>query len=88
MSEVLGIGAAPRRKEDLRFLTGRSKETIRVLPGFSSGYFRAIVRTIGRAYKGPCRRHGVGYRRAQCRSIGPAGFLVRLLPTATRAGYG
>ena len=23
MSEVIGIGAAPRRKEDLRFLTGR-----------------------------------------------------------------
>ena len=37
MSEVVGIGAAPRHKEDLRFLTGRGKETIRVLPGFSSG---------------------------------------------------
>src|SRR6516225_1403977 len=40
MSEVIGIGAAPRRKEDLRFLTGRGNYVADIeRPGMVAGVF-------------------------------------------------
>src|SRR6516225_10899408 len=40
MSEVIGIGAAPRRKEDLRFLTGRGNYVADIQrPGMVAGVF-------------------------------------------------
>ena len=40
MSEVIGIGAAPRRKEDLRFLTGRGNYVADIeRPGMVFGVF-------------------------------------------------
>jgi aerobic carbon-monoxide dehydrogenase large subunit len=40
MSDVIGIGAAPRRKEDLRFLTGRGNYVADIKrPGMVSGVF-------------------------------------------------
>jgi aerobic carbon-monoxide dehydrogenase large subunit len=40
MSEVIGIGAAPRRKEDLRFLTGRGNYVADIKrPGMVAGVF-------------------------------------------------
>ena len=40
MSEVVGIGAAPRRKEDLRFLTGRGNYVADIeRPGMVFGVF-------------------------------------------------
>jgi aerobic carbon-monoxide dehydrogenase large subunit len=40
MSEVIGIGAAPRRKEDLRFLTGRGNYVADIeRPGTVFGVF-------------------------------------------------
>jgi aerobic carbon-monoxide dehydrogenase large subunit len=40
MSQVIGIGAAPRRKEDLRFLTGRGNYVADIKrPGMAAGVF-------------------------------------------------
>src|SRR5258708_29060831 len=40
MSEVIGIGAAPRRKEDFRFLTGRGNYVADIQrPGMVAGVF-------------------------------------------------
>jgi CO/xanthine dehydrogenase Mo-binding subunit len=40
MSEVIGIGAAPRRKEDLRFMTGRGNYVADIeRPGMVFGVF-------------------------------------------------
>jgi CO/xanthine dehydrogenase Mo-binding subunit len=40
MSEVIGIGAAPRRKEDLRFVTGRGNYVADIeRPGMVFGVF-------------------------------------------------
>ena len=40
MSEVIGIGASPRRKEDLRFLTGRGNYVADIRrPGMAAGVF-------------------------------------------------
>src|ERR1700741_4141744 len=53
MSQVVGIGAAPRRKEDLRFLTGRGNYVSDIKrPGMVAGVFlraphaHAVVRGI------------------------------------------
>jgi aerobic carbon-monoxide dehydrogenase large subunit len=40
MSEIIGIGAAPRRKEDMRFLTGRGNYVADIKrPGMVAGVF-------------------------------------------------
>jgi carbon-monoxide dehydrogenase large subunit len=40
MSQVIGIGASPRRKEDQRFLTGRGNYVADIkLPGMVAGVF-------------------------------------------------
>jgi len=40
MSEVIGIGASPRRKENLRFLTGRGNYVADIRrPGMAAGVF-------------------------------------------------